>query len=173
MVIQETKKYSSADIDFKEMSEDEAVKIFQQDGYFGFNKRSMRYKQLSSDSLWATAPARMFVAFDGETPVAVCGMAKYKHTLIDAGYHTRKEYEGRGLFNLCVEKIISEKGSKTIYITVGNASLGSAFRSKGFTDMVRTELPKELQEELEPTNYADEVQKLMRHSVDWFSVLRN
>jgi hypothetical protein len=168
-----TKNYSSADIEFKEMSEEEAVRTFQQDGYLGFNKRSMRYgPNLLSDSKWATAPARMFVALDGETPVAVCGIAKYKNILLDAGYHTRKGYEGRGLFGLCVQKILSEKGSSTIYVNVANPALVNSFRSRGFTDMVRTELPKELQEELEPTNYADNVQKLMRHSVNWFSVLR-
>jgi len=176
MVVQATKKYSSADIEFKEMSEMEAVRVFQDDGYFGFSKRSMRYPEyatgLSSDSIWATAPERMFVAFDGQTPVAICGIAKYKNALIGAGMHTRKRYEGRGLFNLCIQKIISEKGSKTIYINISNPSLGSAFRNRGFTDMVRTELPKEIQEELEPTTYADHVQKLMRHSVNWFSVLR-
>ena len=62
----------------------------------------------------------MFVAFDGETPVAVCGIAKYKSVLLGAGIHTREGYKGKGLFGLCVQKVLSEKGSKTLYINVAN-----------------------------------------------------
>lgn len=170
---EEKKKY--ADITFKEMSEDAAVKVFQDDGYFGYEKRSMRYRQLSRDSIWATAPATMFVAFDGETPVAVCGIAKYKSVLLGAGIHTREGYKGKGLFGLCVQKVLSEKGSKTLYINVANeklAELGS-FRKRGFTDMKVEELPEEIREELKDTKYADQVQKWIKSNTgSWFDLVK-
>lgn len=169
--------YTESDITFKEMSEDGAVKAFQDDGYFDYQKRSMRYgPNLSKDSIWATAPARMFVAFDGETPVAVCGMAKYKNILLGAGIHTREGYKRRGLFGLCVEKIIKEKGGNTIYINVANPKLAEmkSFRKRGFTDMKVEELPEEIQEELEGTKYPDQVQKWIKsNNGSWFGLLKS
>jgi len=169
--------YTESDITFKEMSEDAAVKTFQDDGYFDYQKRSMRYgPNLSKDSIWATAPARMFVAFDGETPVAVCGIAKYKSVLLGAGVHTREGYKGKGLFGLCVQKVLSEKGSKTLYINVANETLAEmgSFRKRGFTDMQVEELPKEIQEELKDTKYADQVQKWIKSNTgSWFDLVKS
>ena len=168
--------YTESDITFKEMSEDAAVKTFQDDGYFDYEKRSMRYgPNLSKDSIWATAPARMFVAFDGETPVAVCGIAKYKSVLLGAGVHTREGYKGKGLFGLCVQKVLSEKGSKTLYINVANEKLAEmgSFRKRGFTDMQVEELPEDIQEELKGTKYADQVQKWIKSNTgSWFDLIK-
>ena len=173
----EKQAYTESDITFKEMSEDAAVKTFQDDGYFDYQKRSMRYgPNLSKDSIWATAPARMFVAFDGETPVAVCGIAKYKSVLLGAGVHTREGYKGKGLFGLCVQKVLSEKGSKTLYINVANEELAEmgSFRKRGFTDMQVEELPEEIQEELKDTKYADQVQKWIKSNTgSWFDLVKS
>ena len=57
--------FSAADISFKQMSEDKAVNAFQDDGYFDYQKRTMRYRSMSRDSSWATAPATMFVGVKG------------------------------------------------------------------------------------------------------------
>lgn len=168
--------YTESDITFKEMSEDAAVKAFNDDGYFDYVKRSMRYgPNLSRDSIWATAPATMFVAFDGETPVAVCGIAKYKSVLLGAGIHTREGYKGKGLFGLCIQKVLSEKGSKTLYINVANEKLAEqgSFRKRGFTDMKVEELPEEIQEELKDTKYADQVQKWIKSNTgSWFDLVK-
>lgn len=171
---EEKKKYTDADITFKEMSEEAAVKAFQDDGYFDYKKRSMRYgPNLSRDSIWATAPAKMFVAFDGETPVAVCGIAKYKGALLGAGIHTRDEYKGRGLFGLCVKKVLSEKNG-TIYINVANSKLVGSFRRRGFTDMQTSELPEDIQEELKGTKYEDQVQKWLKSNTgSWFDLVKS
>jgi hypothetical protein len=171
---EEKERYTDADITFKEMSEDAAVKTFQDDGYFGFKKRSMRYgPNLSRDSIWATAPATMFVAFDGETPVAVCGIAKYKSALLGAGIHTRDEYKDRGLFGLCVKKVLSEKNG-TIYINVANPKLVGSFRRRGFTDMQTSELPEDIQEELKGTKYEDQVQKWLKSNTgSWFDLIKS
>ena len=170
----EKKQYSDDDITFKTMSEKEAVKAFQDDGYFGYKKRSMRYgPNLSKDSKWATAPAKMFVAFDGETPVAVCGIAKYKGALLGAGIHTRDEYKGRGLFGLCVKKVLSEKNG-TIYINVVHPDLVDSFRRRGFTDMQIEELPEDIQEELKETKYEDQVQKWLKSNTgSWFDMIKS
>ena len=167
-------KFSASDISFREMSEGDAVKAFQDDGYFGFEKRSMRYgPNLPKDSIWATAPANMFVAYWNDIPVGVCGLSTHKNVLLGAGIHTRKEYQGKGIFRICVDKILSEKGSKTLYINVANAKVAGAFRDKGFNDMNREELPEDIQEELEGTKYVDQVQKWMMYaSSEWQRVLK-
>ena len=172
---EEKKTYTGADITFREMSEEDAVKAFQDDGYFNYKKRTMRYgKDLSRDSKWATAPERMFVAFDGDTPVAVCGIAKYKGKLLGAGIHTRDEYKGRGLFGLCVKKVLSEKNG-TIYINVANPRLVDSFRRRGFTDMQTSELPEDIQEELKGTKYEDQVQKWLKsnNTAGWFDMIKS
>ena len=165
--------FSASDISFREMSENDAVKTFQDDGYFGYAKRSMRYgPNLSKDSIWATAPAKMFVAYWNDTPVGVCGISTHKNVLLSAGVHIRKEYQRKGLFKICTDKILSEKGSKTLYINVTNAKVGAALRDKGFNDMNREDLPEDIQEELEGTKYADQVQKWMMYSSEWQRVLK-
>jgi len=175
LTFEKSETYSDDDITFKTMSEEKAVKTFQDDGYFDYEKRSMRYgPNLSRDSKWATAPAEMFVAFDGETPVAVCGIAKYKGALLGAGIHTRDEYKGRGLFGLCVKKVLSEK-SGTIYINVANPNLVDSFRRRGFTDMQTSELPEDIQEELKGTKYEDQVQKWLKsnNTTGWFDMVKS
>ncbi len=169
---EEKKTYTDADITFREMSEEDAVKTFQDDGYFKYKKRTMRYgENLSRDSKWATAPARMFVAFDGETPVAVCGIARYKGKSLGAGVHTRDGYTGRGLFGLCIKKVLSEKRG-TLYINVANPNLVDSFRRRGFTDMQISELPEDIQQELQGTNYSDQVQKWLKSKGIWFDMVK-
>ena len=156
-------KYSKDDIEFKQMSEDEAVNVFVKDGYDKYVKRSMRYgSNLSPDSNWAKSPAKMFVAFYEDKPVGVMGFSEYKNVLLGAGIHIREDERGKGLFGILVDKILSEKGSKTLYINVAKEGLGAAFRKKGFKDMERDELPQDIQEDLQGTKYSDQVQKWMK-----------
>lgn len=157
-------KYSKDDIEFKEMSEGEAVATFVKDGYDEYTKRSVRYgSNLSPDSEWAKAPAKMFVAFNNDKPVGVVGFSEYKNVLLGAGIHIRKDERGKGLFSILVDKVLSEKGSKTLYINVAKEGLGESYRRKGFKDMQKDELPQDIQEELQGKQYSDQVQKWMKY----------
>lgn len=165
--------FSASDISFKQMSEEEAVNVFQDDGYFDYQKRAMRYRSISRDSSWATAPATMFVAYYEDKPVGVIGFSKYKGKLLGAGIHVREEFRGRGLSGILVDKIIAEKGSNTLYVNIANNKIASTYRGRGFGDMNINELPKESQQELEGLTYADQVQKWMIHKqASWFSILK-
>lgn len=156
-------KYSKDDIEFKQMSEDEAVNTFVKDGYDKYIKRSVRYgNNISPDSNWAKSPAKMFVAFYEDKPVGVMGFSEYKNVLLGAGIHIREDERRKGLFGILVDKILSEKGSKTLYINVAKEGLGAAFRRKGFKDMEKDELPQDIQEDLQGTKYSDQVQKWMK-----------
>lgn len=165
-------KFTANDISFKEMSEEEAVRTFQEDGYFDYQKRRMRYKKTSPDSIWATAPAKMFVAFYEDIPVGVVGFAEYRGALLGAGVHTRKEYRGRGLLDILIDKAIQEKGSRTLYINIANRSIVDKYRGKGFKDMNKDELPQQVQEEIAGIQYVDQVQKWIRHTSEWRSILK-
>lgn len=161
-------------LEFQEMSEDDAVRVFVDDGYYGYKKRRERYGNfLSGSSIWANAPARMFVGFIEETPVAVIGFSEYKGFLLDAGVHVREGYRNRGLGSVLLDKVVREKGNKTLLVNVANPAIVNSFRRKGFTDMVIEEIPKELQEELAGIKYPDQLQKWMVYSVpEWQMVLR-
>lgn len=165
--------FSPSDITFKEMSEEEAVKEFQNDGYFEYAKRRMRYRSIPTDSAWATAPARMFVAYYENKPVGVIGFAKYKNVLLGAGVHVRKEYRRRGLTGILIDKLLSEKGSTTLYVNIMNPSISSSYRRKGFTDMKEENLPEDAREAIEGIGFQDQVQKwLINNSGNWFEEVR-
>ena len=162
------------EITFREMSEEEAVKTFEEDGYFDYQKRSMRYgKYLSPDSIWATAPAKMFVAFYQNKPVAVIGLATFKNVLLMAGTHVRKEYRRRGLSQILIDKMLQNKGSKTIYANPVSTAFGKQLRDSGFKDMKKETLPKEIQEELQGIDYPEQLQKWVKlDSPKWMEVLK-
>ena len=170
-------KFEAKDITFKTMNESEASKEFVEDGYNDYQKRSMRYgPNLSKDSIWATSPTTMFVAYYEDTPVGVIGFSKYKKALLGAGIHIRKGYRKsdghEGLADILLSKLLSEKGSKTLYINLTNTRAGELYRNAGFKDMKVESLPKEIQEELEGTNYSDQVQKFLVLESGWWGVVK-
>lgn len=166
-------KFEVKDITFKSMNESEASKEFVEDGYNDYQKRSMRYgPNLSKDSIWATSPANMFVAYYRDTPVGVIGFSTYKKALLGAGIHIRKEYRKKGLADILLSKLLSEKGSKTLYINLTNPRAAEIYRNAGFKDMKVESLPKEIQEELEGTNYSDQVQKFLVLESGWWGVVK-
>jgi len=166
-------KFEAKDITFKSMNESEASKEFVEDGYNDYQKRSMRYgPNLSKDSIWATSPASMFVAYYEDTPVGVIGFSTYKKVLLGAGIHIRKEYRKKGLADILLSKLLSEKGSKTLYINLTNPRAAEIYRDAGFKDMKVESLPKEIQEELEGTNYSDQVQKFLVLESGWWGVVK-
>lgn len=169
-----SEKIPANEISFREMSEEEAVKEFQSDGYFDYKKRTMRYgKYLSPDSNWATAPARMFVAYYEDKPVAVIGLAKFKNALLMAGTHVRKEYRRSGLSQILIDEMLENKGSKTIYANPVSATFGKKLRDSGFKNMEKETLPKEIQEELRGINYPEQLQKWVKlDSPKWMAVLK-
>lgn len=168
------KKLLAKDITFQEMSENEAVKTFVEDGYTEYKKRKIRYgSNLPANSIWATNPATMFVAFYENTPVGVVGFSEFKGVLLSAGIHLRKEFRGRGIVGILVDKMIKEKGSKTLFANITNPRASAIYRSKGFKDMNKEELPQEIQDELEGVDgYVDQLQKFLIHTPHWFSILR-
>ena len=156
------------------MSEDDAVRTFIDDGYYEYQKRKMRYGDfLPSDSIWATAPARMFVGFLEDKPVGVIGFAPYKGVLLSAGAHIRREFRKRNLLEQLVEKILKEKGNKTLFINLTNPNIADLYRRFGFKDMDKDKLPIEIQEELRGVEYTEQIQKWIIHSSPkWQKVLR-
>jgi predicted GNAT family acetyltransferase len=85
----------------------------------------------------------------------------------------RKEFRGRGLAGILVDKIIAEKGSNTLYVNIANDKIASTYRNKGFGDMDISELPEDSQQDLEGLTYADQVQKWMIYKqASWFSILK-
>jgi len=167
-------KIAANEITFREMSEEQAVKTFEDDGYFEYQKRTMRYgKYLPPDSIWATAPAKMFVAFYQNKPVAVIGLATFKNALLMAGTHVRRESRGRELSGILLDKMLENKGSKTIYANPVSITFGKKLRDSGFKDMERETLPKEIQEELQGINYPEQLQKWIKlDSPRWMEVLK-
>tara|TARA_R100000988_G_C3973112_1_gene152551 strand:+ start:389 stop:922 length:534 start_codon:yes stop_codon:yes gene_type:complete len=166
-------RIEASDITFRELSETKAVEVFMKDGYTDYRKRSMRYKTLPRDSIFATAPATMFVAFLGETPVGVIGYGKYKNLLLDAGVHVRKEYRGRGLTGILLDKMIKEKGNKTYLVNISNELIVPSYRNRGFVDIDRTNLPEEILEELDMAGDLEQVQKYMQHLPEkWMGILK-
>ena len=166
-------KFEAKDITFKSMNESEASKEFVEDGYNEYQKRSMRYgPNLPKDSIWATSPANMFVAYYEDTPVGVIGFSTYKKVLLGAGIHIRKEYRKKGLADILLAKLLSEKGSKTLYVNMTNPRASTLYRDAGFKDMKVESLPKEIQEELEGTNYNDQVQKFLVFESGWWGVVK-
>ena len=173
MVEEKPPRIDASDVTFRELSEDKAVEVFMKDGYTDYKKRSMRYKTLPRDSIFATAPATMFVAFLGETPVGVIGYGKYKNLLLDAGVHVRKEYRGRGLTGILVDKIIEEKGNKTYLVNISEPNIISTYRDRGFVDIDRTDLPEEILDELDMAGDLEQVQKYMQHLPErWMGILK-
>ena len=165
------------EITFREMSEEQAVKTFEDDRYFDYQKRAMRYgKKLPSDSIWATSPAKMFVAFYKEKPVGVIGYSTYRKYLLGAGIHVRKEYRGKGISDILIKKIIKEKGNKTLLVNIGNMGISSTYRKNGFKDMEIESLPEELKQEAllrQKAQPLDQVQKwMMMKPSKWMEVLK-
>ena len=158
-------KIPANEIIFREMSEEQAVKTFEDDGYFDYQKRRMRYgEKLPNDSIWATSPAKMFVAFYKEKPIGVIGYSTYRKYLLGAGIHIRKEYRGIGVSDILIKKIIKEKGNKTLLVNIGNEAISSTYRKNGFKDMEIESLPEELKQEAllrQKTQPLDQVQKWM------------
>ena len=167
-------KITAGEITFEQMSEEQAVKTFQEDAYFEYNKRRVRYgDSLPPNSIWATIPATMFVAFYKGTPVGIVGFSRYKGVLLGAGVHIRREYRGRGLLDILIDKAIKEKRSRTLYINIANQRIANNYRAKGFKDMNKDELPEDVKQELGDIRYTDQVQKLLSHSSPkWQQVLK-
>ena len=162
-------------LEFQEMSEDDAVRVFLEDGYYEYKKRRERYQRISPNSSWATAPARMFVGFLEDKPVGVIGFAPYKGVLLGAGIHVRRGFRGRGLAQLLVQKLIKEKGGQTLFVNIANPRIANTYRRYGFKDMNEEELPDDSRNAIRGLEFADQVQKWVWgvHRDVWFDVVKN
>ena len=168
-------KYELTDVEFKEMSEDDAVRVFAEDGYFTYAKRSQRYKTYPTDGIFASSPSTHFVLFEKNTgkPLGVVGYSKYRNILLGAGIHTREDMKGKGIGSLLINKIMQEKGSKLMVVSFSNPRAKDMYMRRGFKEVDFSKLPPEVVEEIkagEPE--VETLSKMLMFIDNWWGVLR-
>ena len=167
--------YELDDVEFKEMSEEDAVRVFAEDGYFQYDKRSQRYKTYPTDGIFASSPSTHFVLFEKDTgkPLGVVGYSEYKNLLLGAGIHTRKDMQGKGIGSLLANKIMQEKGSKLMVVSFSNPEAKNMYMRRGFKEVDFSKLPPEVAEEIkagEPD--VEALSKMLMFIDNWWGVLR-
>lgn len=169
-------KYELTDVEFKEMSEDDAVRVFTEDGYFKYAKRTQRYEKLPSDGIFATSPSTHFVLFEKDTgkPLGVVGYSKYKNILLGAGIHTRKDMEGKGIASLLANKLMQEKGSKLMVVSFAKERAKNMYIRRGFKEVDLSKLPPEVVEEIQTAEAQgnETLSKMLMLIDNWWGVLR-
>ena len=60
-------------------------------------------------------------------------------------------------------KIIKEKGNKTYLVNISNPNIINSYRRKGFIDIDKTKLPREILEELDMAKDLEQVQKFFQN----------
>ena len=174
-------KLSSDDIYFREMSEANAIKEFQDAGYSEYKPRTNRYKQLPSDGVFANSPATQFVAYyrKNDEPIGVIGYSKFQNFLLGSGVHIHKDYRKsngvEGVFKLLLDKLLQEKGSKTMVISFAHPKAMDMYRSVGFKDINEKELPEEILSEIQEAESRGSVGALQKLKLNqwWMTIKRN
>lgn len=172
-----TYTFAEDEIYYKTMSEDEAIKVFRDDGYYGFKARSDRYKNTPSSGEFATAPSIHHVAFEEDTtkPIGAVGYAPYKEFLLGAGIHVRDDSRGRGLMKLLFREMIRVKGSKKLIVNFSNKSAMKHYMSEGFRQLDESELPDELINEISigaANGNIGSLEKYYVHSSTWWAAIK-
>ena len=146
--------FSRDDVYFKAMSEEESVRVFIEDGYTKWKSRQNRYESLPKNGLFATNPSNHWVMFlkEGDKPIGVLGFAKHKEFLLGSGIHVREGYRlsngKKGAFELLINKLIKEKGSRTLVASFANKKAMNEYKLRGFHSIKQDELPDEIIEEI-------------------------
>ena len=172
-------KLTQEDIYFEDMSEENAVKVFQDDGYFKYKVRVNRYKNLPKDGIFANSPETQFVAFlrKTEQPIGVVGFSKFQNFLLGSGVHIREGYRTKDghpeVMNLLLDKLLKEKGSKTMVVAFSNPQAKGRYREYGFDEINEEELPKEILDEINEAgaNGTTALQKLKLNN--WWMTLKH
>jgi len=147
-------KLTQEDIYFEDMSEENAVKVFQDDGYYKYKVRVNRYENLPKDGIFANSPETQFVAFltKTEQPIGVVGFSKFQNFLLGSGIHIREGYRKSDghpeVIQLLLDKLLKEKGSKTMVVAFSNPQAKSRYKDNGFDEINEEELPKEILDEI-------------------------
>tara|TARA_R110002051_G_scaffold240281_1_gene300822 strand:- start:270 stop:812 length:543 start_codon:yes stop_codon:yes gene_type:complete len=172
-------KYTIDEIAFEEMSEDKAVTIFKQDGYTKYKKRKDRYKVLSKEGAWQKNPATMFMVFNKEThkPMGVIGFSIYNADLVlGAGLHVREGERRRGLAGHLVDKIIEEKGGRTLIAIFVSDEAFNAYTNRGFKPVEDIHLPDDIRNDIGEaeisSNYKGTLEKFLMLKDNWFLMLK-
>jgi ribosomal protein S18 acetylase RimI-like enzyme len=173
-------KLTQEDIYFEDMSEENAVKVFQDDGYFKYKIRVNRYENLPKDGIFANSPETQFVAFlrKTEQPIGVVGFSKFQNFLLGSGIHIREGYRTKDghpeVFDLLLDKLLQEKGSKTMVVAFSNPRAKSQYEKYGFNEINEEELPKEVLDEINEARAkgSTALQKLKLNNW-WMTIKRN
>lgn len=170
--------YASDDIYFKTMSEDDAVKVFNDDGYSGFKSRSNRFRNTPKDGKFATTPSVHHVAYEKDTdkPVGVIGYAPYKEFLLGSGIHVRDTSRGRGLMRILFREMIRVKSNRKLIVNFSNPKAMKHYQSEGFRPLDESELPDELIDEISIGNANGNIgtlEKYYVHNSSWWAAIKS
>lgn len=170
--------FAEDEIYFKTMSEQQAIKVFRDDGYNGFKARSDRYRNTPSDGEFANAPSIHHVAFEEGTtkPIGVVGYAPYKQFLLGAGIHVRDDARNRGLMKILFREMIKRKGNKKLIVNFSSKAAMKHYRTEGFRQLDESELPDELIDEISigaANGNIGSLEKYYVHTSTWWAAIKN
>ena len=178
-MVEQSSKYTIDELYFEEMTEDEAVARFKEEGYDRYKKRIDRYKTIPKDGPFATKPAKMFMVFNKEThkPMGVVGFSIYNSDLLlGAGLHVRKDERGKGLAGHLADKLIQEKGGRTLIAVFVSGEALHAYTNRGFKSVEMNYLPEDVQhsigQAMASDKYLDTLEKFLMLKDGWFLMLK-
>lgn len=173
-------KLTQEDIYFEDMSEENAVKVFQDDGYNEYKTRINRYQKLPTDGIFANSPETQFVAFltKTEQPIGVVGYSKFEKFLLGSGVHIRRGYRQSdgydGIFDLLLDKLLQEKGSKTMVVAFSHPKAMEKYRQYGFKEINEEKLPEDILDELEEAKANGTIGALQKLKLNnWWMTLKH
>jgi N-acetylglutamate synthase-like GNAT family acetyltransferase len=172
-------KYTIDELYFEEMTEDEAVARFKEGGYNKYKKRINRYEILPKEGAFASKPAKMFMVFNKEThkPMGVVGFSIYSaDLLLGAGLHVRIDERERGLAGYLVDKLIEEKGGRTLITIFTSDRAFNAYTKRGFKPVEEVHLPDDIRNDIEAASkgstYQGTLEKFLMLKDNWFLMLK-
>jgi len=173
-------KLTQEDIYFEDMSEENAVKVFQDDGYNEYKTRINRYQKLPTDGIFANSPETQFVAFltKTEQPIGVVGFSKFQNFLLGSGVHVRRGYRKSdgydGVFDLLLNELLKQKGSKTMVVAFSHPKAMEKYRQYGFKEINEEKLPEDILDELEEAKANGTIGALQKLKLNnWWMTLKH
>jgi predicted acetyltransferase len=98
---------------------------------------------------------------------------------LGSGVHIHKDYRKsngvEGVFKLLLDKLLQEKGSKTMVISFAHPKAMDMYRSVGFKDINEKELPEEILSEIQEAESRGSVGALQKLKLNqwWMTIKRN
>jgi len=161
--------YTWNDVYFKAMSEEESIRVFREDGYTKWQTRQQRYKRLPKTGLFATKPSNHWVMYlkQGNKPIGVLGFAEHKGFLLGSGIHVREGYRQsdrkKGAVGLLIDKLIKEKGDRTLLASFTSRSAMRHYTAKGFHPIKQEDIPEDILDELSIAEASGNVGTLQKY----------